>query len=138
MKKNKAILILLILSLATAGIVSIAYLSYTIEDVKRVDISFKVGDRLGINLDTDKIWMGMVAPGNSASREIILSNNNTFPVIVRLKITGELKEYVTLAENNFIITPATSKAVAVSATAPKDMDFGNYTGTLVAVFEKQR
>jgi len=137
MKKSNAILILLILLFLTIGVVSLLYFYITTIDIREVEMDLKVGNRIGINVGSDKIWFGMVTPGGSATRNIILTNDYPFPVLVKLMIYGDLKSYVSLSESNVVLEPNTKKEVSVTVFVPSDMRYGNYTGTLKAVFKKR-
>ncbi len=138
MEKDNAIKLLLILVFLTIAVVSLIYSFVIIVDVKEIEMRVTVkSNRVGINLDTDKLWFGMISPGSSASREIELTNNRDYMLQAILKTSGELKEYVSLSENPALIKPKELKKIKVTLSLPKDMAYGNYTGNLRIIFKRR-
>ncbi|MFH1066143.1 MAG: hypothetical protein V1734_06560 [Nanoarchaeota archaeon] len=138
MKKINAILLILIFAFTTIGIVSIVYNTMTTIGIRDIEMDAKVGDRIGIAVDSDKLIFGMMFPGGSAKREMFVGNEHEFPIIVRFIPIGQLKEYTSVSENPVLLQPGENKEVGIAVTMPRDMPYGNYTGIMRVVFLKSR
>ena len=136
MKKLNAILILLILAFSTIGIVSIVYSTMTTIGVRDIEMDVKVGDRIGINIDSDKLWFGMTNPGGSASRKMFVGNEHDFPIEVGFIPLGQLKDYTSISENPVLLRPGENKEISISVQISPDMPYGNYTGIMRTIFKK--
>ena len=94
--------------------------------VTSVPTHIKVGDYVGINLDTDKLYFGTVAPSNSAQRSLIItSQKDSFVVITSRGSTGE---WIAPEENHFSIAGKEEKRIRFNAHVPAEASFGNHTG----------
>lgn len=138
MKKINAILIILILAFTTIGIVSIVYSTMTTIGVRDIEMDVKVGAKIGINVDSDKLWFGMTNPGGSATRQIFIGNEHDFPIKVLFVPLGQLKDYIGVSDNPALLQPGENKEVSVTVEIPKEMPHGNYTGIMRVVFTKAK
>lgn len=136
MKRNNAILLILILAFGAMGFTLLLHYTLTTVDVRDIEMDLKVGDRIGFNVDADKLWFGMTNPGGSAKREVVISNDNEYLVVVRFIPLGELKDYVSISENNVVLRQQEEKTISITASVPRDMPYGNYTGVMRVVFKK--
>ncbi|MDI6736995.1 MAG: hypothetical protein QME12_00580 [Nanoarchaeota archaeon] len=138
MKKINAILIILIMAFTTIGVVSIVYNTLTTIGIRDIEMDAKVGDRIGIAVDSDKFIFGMMQPGGSAKREVFIGNEHDFPIIVRFAPIGQLKPYIYISENPALLQPGENKEINIAVTMPKDMPYGNYTGIMRVIFTKAK
>ncbi len=136
MKRNNAILLILILVFGTVGAALIWYNISVIIEIKDIEMDLKVGNRIGFNADADKLWFGMTNPGGTATREILLSNSNSFPLIVEFFPLGEMKDIVRVSEKDVLLETGSEKTISITASVPLDMPYGNYTGVMRVVFKK--
>lgn len=136
MKKINAILIILILAFITIGIVSIIYNTITTIGLRDIEMDAKVGDRIGIAVDSDKLIFGMMLPGGSGKREMFVGNEHDFPINVRFIPLGQLKDYTSISENPVLLQPGENKEIGISVQMPRDMPYGNYTGIMRVIFTK--
>ena len=109
---------------------------FAIENIIKLSMSARVGDHFGLNADADAIRFGMVMPGTSSERSILANNNSTYPLRVAILKSGYIADWVKLSENNFILKENESKQIIFEAAAPKDSNFGNYTGKVKIIFKK--
>ncbi len=139
MEKKKASLILLIALFFSAGIAAFAYFCITTVDVKDYDmhITLEGKSKVGIIVDTDKVWFGITNPGGAASRKLVVTNNFTFPVVVKIFLYGKLGDYVSLSESNIMLEPNTFREIDITANMPHDAALGEYTGKVRAVFKRR-
>ena len=79
------------------------YNSYIIENSYELGMEVKVDDHFGLNADTDALKFGRLMPGTSALRSIFVGNNATFPLKVAIFKSGQMKDWVKVSENNFVL-----------------------------------
>ena len=136
MKRNKLLILLVLIFLINTLIIFFIAGRLSLKDVQTLDMDMEVKNKIGFNVDTDKIHFGGLPPGGMSEREIVISHDFDFPVKVSIKTSGELAEYVTVSDNNFILSPLESKKITFYAIIDEDVPLGNYTGN--ARFEFRR
>ena len=112
MKKINAVLIILIIAFTTIGIVSIVYNTMTTLGIRDIEMDAKVGDRIGIAVDSDRLIFGMMQPGGSGKREVFIGNEHDFSINVQFIPIGQLKEYTNLPENPVLLQSGKKKKSA--------------------------
>ena len=135
---HKAILIVIIAVLFTAGITSILYSFHKIIDYKEFNIQLQVTEEkhIGFNLDPGVFNFGKVPQGSTAKRNATIDHKYPQPILVKMEITGNAKELVNVDKNFFILEPNVVKQVQVSAKVPSNQSTGNYSGKLKVYFER--
>ncbi len=88
---------------------------------------------LGLNADTDALHFGIIPPGNSGFRKIVVNSKEHYRIVVEAS-DKELVDWMTVSENNFIMEPGTTKELEVTIDVPKNATEGNYTGDLIISF----
>ncbi len=136
MKKYKLMTISLIVLFILISATMLVYNFYVIQNVIVREMHLKVEDTLGVNTDTDKLWFGKVVPGGISERKVDITNEYNFPIFVSIKLDGELSDYVTVSENNFVLQPAEKRIVYYYATTTKETPLGNYTGITRVVINR--
>lgn len=111
-------------------------LSTLVQEFKNLDIQLTVANHLGFNTDMDKLYLGTVPRGNTASRPVLIENKEYEKSVVRLKVFGELKNWVTVSENNFILKKGESKTVKVEVNVPENAELKDYKSRLVIFFTR--
>jgi len=107
-----------------------------VQEFRTLDIRLTVGNHIGFNTDTDKLYFGTLPRGNTASRNIVIENKEYEKSVVRLKVYGEIKGWVAVSENNFILKQGESKKVVIEAIAPEDAELKSYDSRLIVVFTR--
>jgi hypothetical protein len=105
-------------------------------DMYEVKMDIKVIEEniVGLNVDTDAIHFGKMQRGSEGIRNITLANNDANPHLIKIKAFGNISNFISVSENNFIINPNTSKNLSVIAKPPLDSLAGYYEGTLQVLF----
>lgn len=137
MKKNTVtrIAIVFITIFVISLVISLTFLA-VIQEVRTLDIRLAVANRLGFNIDTDKIYFGTIPPENSGQRRVIIENREYRKSVIRLKVYGELKDWVTVSDNNFALKKGESKTVALKVAIPKDAELKDYKSKLIITFTR--
>jgi len=135
---NKIMLLSLIVVLVSLTVVVgyVGYNRYYMVDTLSKDLHLEVGDKIGVNLDTDKIYFGKTHPGGMAKRHLNISNNYGFSVRTNINVEGEITDFISVSENNFIIEPHSSKEITYYAETTEDTEKGTYEGKTIVVFKR--
>lgn len=137
LSKKQLLTLLIALALLTAGVVSTAHFFYKTIGAEEIKVDVIVGDHYGFSVDTDTLDMGMVTPGGSTNtRDLVLTNNHDFPVRVRFVKKGDMKDWLRIA-NQAVIPPEDTTTIKVSAHVPPETPYGQYNGTLLAIFIRE-
>ena len=103
------------------------------KQTKKYDMHLIVGDRVGFDLNREVLTFGMVTRSGTATRHIGLANSEQTNKII-ITASGELADWITVSENNFILEPNESKVIDITVFVPANAEFGNYAGTLKTKF----
>ncbi|MBI2632329.1 hypothetical protein HYW75_04970 [Candidatus Pacearchaeota archaeon] len=104
--------------------------------IEKVDVLFSIGDFGGFDLNKTALTYGTITPGGSSSRNVIIGNEYSFPIYVKVFASGVLRQFLT-TEENIILEPGESRKVPLVIRASKESGFGNYSGKLEFVFWKK-
>ena len=91
---------------------------------------------VGFNLNTDKLYFGTVMPGGSGKRAINIFHNYTYPIKVKIFITGYISNWVKADKTEFTVQPNETINVPFTVNVPKGTPYGNYTGKAKLVFAR--
>ena len=79
---------------------------YTIESKSiPYDINITVSNKIGFNLDSDKIHFGRLASNSHAERSIRIENLQKYKVSIKLRADGEFGKNIVLNETPIILEP---------------------------------
>jgi hypothetical protein len=132
--KKVVVLILLFVIISTIS-TYIFYKNFVIFDVQETKMYLNVSNgTVGINVDTDALYFGKIPRGGIGTRNISLSNYDSNPHIIHIKLYGDFADWVYVSKNNFVIKPNSTEVVEVFVYVPNDAQIGNYTGTLRVEF----
>ena len=136
MKILKFFLLLIFAVIISTFSINIFYNSYVIENIVTLDMIVKVNDHFGLNADGDALKFGMIMPGTSSQRAITVNNSATYPLKVLISKSGYIADWVKISENNFILDGDGNRTVIFEVSAPRNANYGNYTGKVNIVFKK--
>ena len=136
MKILKFFLLLIFAVIISTFSINIFYNSYVIENIVTLDMIVKVNDHFGLNADGDALKFGMIMPGTSSQRAITVNNSATYPLKVLISKSGYIADWVKVSENNFILDGDGNRTVIFEVSAPRNANYGNYTGKVNIVFKK--
>lgn len=138
MAKKKIIttLVIIFFTISTIALVAALTSLAVIQEIKTLDIQLTVANHLGFNVDTDKLYLGTIPRGNIGSRGVIVDNYEYQKSVVRLKVHGELKDWITVSENNFVLEKGESKLIKVKVNVPEDSELKDYESKLIITFTR--
>lgn len=122
-----------ILIAAIIGICLVAIVLYVIPlsvETKGIQINVVAERKVGINLDTDKVYFGTVPVGGSALRNVTIANSGSKKRFV-LSVEGPLNDWISASQSKLVLWPGENKTVTLNIEVPKNATPGNYTSNLV-------
>jgi hypothetical protein len=127
-----AILTCTIISVCLGFFTYYYYLPFTTTEY---DMHVWVSGTAGFNIDTDKIWFGIIPPGNAGARYLDLNNSYPYPVNVKFSASGDIAKWVSITDipsNPFILEPNGTKKIRVVVNVPASMNISAtpFTGKL--------
>lgn len=125
---DKRILIAAIIAVCLAAIV--IYMIPLSVETRGMQINVVAERKVGINLDTDKMYFGTVPDGGSASRNVTIANSGSKKRFV-LSVDGPLAGWTSASQSSFSLQPDENKTVTLQVAVPKNTTPGNYTSNLV-------
>ncbi|MBS3175190.1 hypothetical protein J4440_04880 [Candidatus Woesearchaeota archaeon] len=99
------------------------------------EYSVKIGNSIGIKLDSDNVYFGTIPKGEQSKRDIVIKNGNKAS-IVRIMAFGSLSDKIYISENNFRLEKNESKGISIIINPGNNQDYGEYNGKLVFLFTK--
>lgn len=125
---DKRILMAAIIAVCLAGIV--VYMMPLGVETREMQIGVVNERRVGINLDTDKVYFGTVPDGGSATRNITIANAGSKKRFV-LSVDGPMAGWTSASDSQFALRSGESRTVTLNVEVPKNTTAGNYTSNLV-------
>ncbi len=100
---------------------------------QHLKFDFFVDAKQGFNLDTDLLHFGVLAPGNSFTREIHISNNFSFPIEGHSIVASNISmgSWFNVSPDTFEIPAYTNKSLMVTLYVPTNVSYGYYQGELL-------
>ena len=122
------VLFLVVILLLVASIISNNHASELPIAISEINVSFMIGEGIGVSIDTDMLNMGKVPAGNGAQRMFTLFTKEE-PVQVYIDLSDSVAEYIKFTPNNFIIQPDVDNVtLTVTLYNTGNLSNGNYTG----------
>jgi len=94
-----------------------------------------VGETPGINTDKEFLDFGRITQLGTVERFVVLDNDGSSKR-VHIVASGNLKEWVQVSDNDFVIEEGGSKDIGVLVTVPEGADMREYEGRLKFKFTK--
>jgi len=136
MKQKYLILLFIFAVLLTVAAVASFYSFYVIKEIRILEMTVKVADYVGINIDTDKVYFGAVMPGGASIRSVKIWQNYTTPLRVKIFTQGYITNWVENSNSSFILQPNQTATIPFTVHVPKGTAFGNYTGKIKIVMTR--
>lgn len=135
MKPIKFLLLILLTIVISFSLTLFLYTYYIIEDIQQLDMKMKIGDVAGFDTNTSVISFGIIPKGGgSGQRPVILRNIGGKPLKVYIKNIGEMSEWVSVSEDNFILEATEEKELIFTAMPSTDAEKGAYKGKVYFIF----
>lgn len=139
-KDRKKILLIFVITLL---IISLIFLIFSIIKVinyskiiekKEIGAYLIVSDHYGFDVNNTIFAFGMVVPGGSVTRQLIVQNKYDFPISVEVVPKEDMKKFV--ENQKFIVLKNQTIIKAVSAHTSFKTNYGNYTGNISIIVRR--
>ncbi len=98
-----------------------------------VGASFFVSDHVGIDVDDRILAFGSVTPDGSSTRHVLVRNEYSFPLFVRVGVSENLRDIV-VYEESFVLSVGEQRSLPFVLHIPRSYSFGEYSGTVRFIF----
>jgi len=127
-----ALILVLILILGVAATI-IVYYNYYLMNYIELSSSLNISNSsVGLNTNTKVLAFGKVPLGGGSTRYFTLSTQKR--ALIRIVPTGDIKQFISFSDNNFILEPGQQKRVLASVDIPDNATLGGYTGKVKIYF----
>ena len=133
-KDNLTNILILIVSLLLICFSFYLWFSRPLE-VRFLDVSFIVGNKMGFDLNSSSLTFGIVLPGSAGVKTVLIENNYDFPVKLRVLVSKELRGFI-FSDSEIIILSKGVVPVDFTLILPAEIALGNYSGKLMFEFRK--
>ena len=129
-KEKKKKTIILVSAALVSILLSVFVLNYFFKPDQTTDYRMRllVGDKPGMDADSDLITFGRLPPKGAAVRNINLKNNGGQKE-AEVMATGNISGWITVSENEFVLERGERKTLKVITRVPSNAEYGKYTGT---------
>ena len=104
--------------------------SRIILEKKEIPATLSVSEIASFDVSRSALTFGTIIPGSSASRNLTLKNNYTFPVKFEFRAKGNIKNFL-IYERAVYLEPGEKKSIRINTIIPNDEEYGNYSGKIV-------
>jgi uncharacterized protein YpmB len=133
-KKEKVIIILILIVIISSIVTYFIYTSFKPYEIKTTDMYLTVGNYTGFDVNTSALVFGTVKPSSYVKRKINITNTDQIPRTILIRKKGELAEWTSISEKEFILEGNESKEIDIKIDVPYDAEHGKYTGSLKVIF----
>ena len=92
-------------------------------------------ERGGFDLNNTALTFGMVALKGSSTRDLVLNNSYSFPVIISLEAEGEIEQFLSFQKFT-IVEPNEEISIPISIIIPGNTVLGMYEGNIKAEIKR--
>lgn len=105
------------------------YTNFHILYAKQIDISVYVRNgSSAFNTSTDALNFAKISPGGVSTKKIDI--NSYRDSIVRLETVGNISDFISYSDNNFVMKKNEYKQVEITLALPENVSEGEYSGKL--------
>lgn len=94
-------------------------------DIKIIDMKLEIGDKIGLNVDNNTINFGIISPGGSSKKSMIINEKG----FVNMGIEGDIKKFIVISRNNQFMNNEEISLVATNI--PENENGKEYNGKLI-------
>ncbi|MBR9692165.1 hypothetical protein GOV06_05270 [Candidatus Woesearchaeota archaeon] len=133
-KRERAVIYLLLIAVVVSALTYLVYTNLKPAAIRTIDMHLTVGNYTGFDINTSALIFGTVIPSSYAKRIINITNIDEDIHNVYIEPTGELAEWTSISETEFILIKDESKEIEIIIYAPSDAEHGKHTGRLKIIF----
>lgn len=124
-------IVILIAAIVVLAIIG-AYWSFQPIAERSIQAQVTIDNKIGFNLDTDKLYFGRVPENGFSSRDMMVSYDKDAFVIITAQ--GDLAPWIYASEDSFFLPADTSRKVTFNLKPASGMPLGKYSGVVIFSF----
>ncbi len=101
-----------------------------------VGASFFVSNHIGIDVDDQIVAFGSLTPGGSSTRQVLVQNEYSFPLFVKVIVSENLRGIVAY-DDSFVLEVGEQRPLPFTLHIPPAYPFGEYSGTVRFIFYRE-
>ncbi len=129
--KGFAIFLIILLTIIVILFIFVLINRFSVLEKKEIYAGVIVGDHAGFDLNKTALTFGMVKPGNSGSRGLMIGNDYGKKEKIVITSRGDISDFLIVSENDFVLDIGEKKQVEFSVFIPKDIELGKYDGEII-------
>lgn len=119
------------------GLTLIFYSTYVVYKVQKIDMRLQTGDKIGFDVDDQRLNFGRLIPGGGGSRELRISNDHLIDLKVSFKKEGNISQFVEVPNSFWLPAGEQLRSVSINTKVPFGAEVNqSYRGTLKVVFTR--
>ncbi len=138
--KNKGDIVFILLIIVMVFLIFFLYFQiadyFSITEKKEIYARVIVGGQYGFDINGTALIFGVVLPGAGATKEIFLDNKYGRDVKVKIFVKGDIKKFIRVSENDFVLEKDENRKITFFVTIPKDAGYRVYEGMVVIIIKK--
>lgn len=115
------------IAVAAAVAFSLAFWAWLSPETLELEMSIKVGDHVGFDVNTTRITFGTVPQGGISVREVVITNTADYDKIAHFGVDGNISSFVTLPADT-LVKANRNTTISAKAKVPVGSPYGEYTG----------
>ncbi|HDP74177.1 MAG TPA: hypothetical protein ENN46_04475 [Candidatus Woesearchaeota archaeon] len=93
-------------------------------------------DRIGFDVSSDGLRFGKVVPNSFAEKNTVITNNNAFPVYIKITCEGAICELMNSSLQEAVLLPRETVSVRFVVEAKEEHEKGEYAGRIRVEYYK--
>lgn len=99
---------------------------------EEIPTKFVVGKNSGFDLSPGALNFGKISiEGSSSVRNLTITNRMKSPSLTKIKVRGEISDYLTISKNNFILNPNESANISLYCNPEGNLIYKEYEGVVI-------
>ena len=127
---NRNSVVILAVGIGLGALMGLLLFSFTLKEMREIEVQLQVSSTAGFNVDSDKIYFGSIPPTGHGQRQVILRNTHAQKALMRLRIHGEIAPWVKIDPAWVVLKPQDERPSTIHVFVPADAPAGNYSGTV--------
>ncbi|MFH1787745.1 MAG: hypothetical protein ABH811_03070 [archaeon] len=132
--KKKLTIFLLIMSLAMFLLVLYVNSKIVLKE-EEIIATLIVGKKSGFDANTTALTFGMIAPGSSSSRSLVIENGYDFPIKVEFSAKGNIADFL-IFEKIIYLDPRETSKLSIGTIIITNENPGNYSGKMIVITKR--
>jgi hypothetical protein len=138
MKSFQIVVLFVAVIAISVSMAAALYTSYMVPEIRYIPVKIEVGQKVGLDISTDMpLSFGVTFPTGTSGRDINLTHDHDFPARILFVPGGDIWEWISFTDNNFIMEKGDVRDIKIIITVPEDAQSGTYTGFVGVILKRE-